>query len=422
MSLSRSGMTSVGVLLLVMLAAACSKDPAATARSTSRAATGTSRRKNIARRRFEYRNAIAAHPSSGEARLKLADSYMELGDQRNAYGEYIRAADLLPNDINAQLKAAHTLMRAQNFKDAQGRADKAIALDNKNVEALLLRGSALAGLKDIDGAIAQVESAVAADPAQGDSYANLGMLQMAKGDAALAEKTFKQAVESDPSNISARLTLATFYLSTNKRAEAEENIKAAVAIDPKSLQANRALATLYMMTNRRAEVEGPMKVIADNSPTATGRLGLADYYVTVGRPEDAKKIFTDVQKDPKLFVAATLRLAALAITSGNRPEAERLLDQALEKEPKHAEALSTKATYQLQDRKLDAAMATADAAIKADPRTAGRAHLVQAQVRHLKGQLPEATTSRPGGGQAGPAAGGGAPRARAAVPDAEQVR
>ena len=41
----------------------------------------------------------------GEARLKLAESYERTGDLRNAYREYMRAADLMPSDEQAQRAA-----------------------------------------------------------------------------------------------------------------------------------------------------------------------------------------------------------------------------------------------------------------------------------------------------------------------------
>src|SRR6186713_2672747 len=83
----------------------------------------------------QYRNALQQDPRFGEARLKLAEVYAKQGDARNAYREYIRAADLLPNNVDAQVKAAGMLLVARQFEDAKARAQKALAKDPKNVPA-----------------------------------------------------------------------------------------------------------------------------------------------------------------------------------------------------------------------------------------------------------------------------------------------
>ena len=48
---------------------------------------------------IEYRNARALDPTSGEARMKLAEAFMQAGDFGNALQEFVRAADLLPDDL-----------------------------------------------------------------------------------------------------------------------------------------------------------------------------------------------------------------------------------------------------------------------------------------------------------------------------------
>src|SRR5262245_32071805 len=47
----------------------------------------------------QYRSAIAKNPRLGEARARLADAYVEVGQGGNALREYARAADLLPDDV-----------------------------------------------------------------------------------------------------------------------------------------------------------------------------------------------------------------------------------------------------------------------------------------------------------------------------------
>jgi len=142
----------------------------------------------------QYRNAVAKNPRLGEARARLADAYMTVGQPANALREYTRAADLLPNDKDVQLKTAQLLVMAGSFEDAKARADELLKKDPKNVQAQVIRANAVAGLKDLDGAIADMEDAVKLDEGRAPTYTNLGYLQQAKGNKEEAEAAFKQAV------------------------------------------------------------------------------------------------------------------------------------------------------------------------------------------------------------------------------------
>ena len=103
----------------------------------------------------EFRLAVQADPRFGDARMKLAEIYLRIGDTPGALREYVRAADLLPKNIDAQIKAGQLLLVASAFDDARTRGDRAVAIDANNVDAQVLRGNALAGLKDLDGAITE---------------------------------------------------------------------------------------------------------------------------------------------------------------------------------------------------------------------------------------------------------------------------
>jgi len=62
-----------------------------------------------------------------------------------------------------------------------------------------------------------------------------------------------------------------------------------------------------------------LKTVAEVSPDSSGRLALADYYVVLRRSDEAKKLYQEIaSKDEAYFAQANLRLAALAVSEGNR--------------------------------------------------------------------------------------------------------
>jgi uncharacterized protein (TIGR02996 family) len=360
---------AVLVIALVASISACRKDPEVAKREFFASGNQYFDQQKFAEAAVQYRNAVQQDPKFGEARLKLAETYQKLNDYRNAYREYIRAADLLPNNADLQLKAGTLLLLAGQAEDARTRADKALALDPKSVKGQVLRANALAGMKDIDGAIKDIDEAIRLDPSQASSYANLGELQLAKGRKAEAEAAFKKAVETNPNDVTAQLAYANYLWSTGKPQDAEAALKKAAALDPKNLLANQALATFYAASNRRAEAEPYLKTFVELAGTGTSKLELADFYITSNRASDAIPVLENLSKDQQFYAEAKTRLAALAFAQNKREEGHKIVDEVLAKQPTNAQALLTKARFLIVERKMDDALIKTKAATVADPQS-----------------------------------------------------
>src|SRR4051812_5848341 len=93
--------------------------------------------KNYSAAAIEYRNAIALDARDGDARLKLAHAYESLGEPKNAYPEYIRAADLLPDNVDAQMQAGRMLLSVGQYPEARARAMTILTKEPTNVNALI---------------------------------------------------------------------------------------------------------------------------------------------------------------------------------------------------------------------------------------------------------------------------------------------
>jgi len=337
----------------------------------------------------EYRGAVAAEPTHGPSRVKLADAYMASGDIRSAAAHFVQAADRMPEDAIVQMKTAEALIAVGKYEDARARLDKVVAADPSNARAYMLKGNAMAGLKDLGAAISQMESSIRLNPTYSPGYTSLGSLQLVRGDIQEAEISFKRAVFTAPESIPARLALANFYWSTNRRTEGEAALHEALKLDPHNLIANKALYLMYLGSKRVAEAEAPLKVIAQNSPTADGRLALADYYAASQRMTEAKAIYEDVSKDNRYGSAAKLRLASLGLIDGDRATAYRFVDEVLAKEPRNVEALVGKAQLQLSDGKKVEALATAGLDHPPTHYTLGLVHLADGQTEEATAAFEE---------------------------------
>lgn len=339
---------------------------------------------------LQYRNALQQDNRFGEARFKLAQSYEAIGDVPNAVREFIRAADALPDDATAQWKAGTMLLLSGQFQEARERAEKALAISPEYADAEVLLGNALTGLKDFDSAVREIEEAIKVDPSAA-AFTSLGIVQAVRGKNEDAEAAYRKAIQASPQNVVTHLSLAQFLWATGRAPEAEASMRDALKLEPGNLLAHRALATLYLSTNRAPEAEPHLKALADadTSSSARSKLALADYYVAVNRPDDAKRLLEDIAKSRDAFSAARTRTALLDYQRKDPVEANRVIDEVLVKDPKNVQALLTKANFLIADQKLEEAEARAKAAVAADSRSL-QAHYLLGTIYRTRGMNDEA--------------------------------
>src|SRR5262245_56895018 len=110
----------LGVMLATLVPfVACTRDPQKLKLNYLASGDSYVAKKNYEEAIIQYRNAVTQDGSFGEARFKLAQMYFATGDAKNAYREYIRAADLMPNNIEAQLSAGGMRLAAGEYQDAK---------------------------------------------------------------------------------------------------------------------------------------------------------------------------------------------------------------------------------------------------------------------------------------------------------------
>lgn len=374
----------VVTLLIAALAAACGGDPQA--RKLAYVANGDRyfAEAKYAEAIVEYRNAVETDNSFGDARLKLARAYAAAGDLQRAAREHIRAADLLPNHVEAQLEAAKFLLAGAQFEDAVSRVQRVLDRDPQNVTAHVLRGTALAGLQDMEGAVRQVEEAIALDPERSATHTNLAVLKLAQGKQDEARGAFERAVLLEPTSVPALFALGMFQWGVGELATAEATLKKALAVDPRFVDGHRMLAALYVSGRRAADAEPHVKAIADLLATPAATFALADYYRTLGRRGDARRVLETMDGEGAAWSGVHSRRAQLAYDEGEAARAHALIDEVLEREPTNPPALLLKARWLLQDRKPAEALLRATAAVKAQPESA-EAHYVLGVVQAAGG-------------------------------------
>jgi tetratricopeptide (TPR) repeat protein len=346
---------------------ACSRDPAVVKEESFKKANAHVSQGNYSEAILEYRTALQADPKFGAARYKLAQAYAHVGDVASAYREYVRAADLLPDDTEAQISAGTILLLAGQFEDARTRALNVLEKNPKNTQAMVLLGNALGGLKQYDAAIEKLEEAVQIKDGA-EALSSLGLVELARGAKPEAEAAFRRAIAAEPNSAQPHVALANYLLSVNRTEEAERAMRDALALAPADPMANRALAVYLLRVNRAKEAEPYIKAVADvdDTPEATHKLALADYYLGLDRWDDAERILEPLRRKATTFVAATSRMAVLEYARKHTDAAHKLIAEALAKSPNDVPTLLTKARFLETETKYREALDAAKSAVSVE--------------------------------------------------------
>ncbi len=390
MSIHRSLITAALAGLLIV---GCSKDPEKAKREYLDSGQQYMRDNKVAEAIVQFKNAVQQDPRFGEARLALAKALEQSGDIRGAYGEYVRASDLMPQNLEAQIGAGRMQLVAGRFEEAKTLAERSLALDPKSVDAHMLEGGALSGLKQFDAALAEVQAAISLDPTRADTVGALALMHLTQGRNPEAEAAFRQAVELAPTKPEPRIALATFYLTTGQSLAAETALNEALMVMPNDVLVHKGLASVYMRTGQAQKAEVPLKFIAEQTKEPEAMLALADYYrVTLRNDEALQLLSTLAASQPKMFSQALSRTATIQRGRDQNAEAYETLETILAKDPKDVTALSLKSQYQLADDQLDAALATAQQLVRENP-SAFQAHFVLGSVHQRRGSASEAISA-----------------------------
>jgi tetratricopeptide (TPR) repeat protein len=339
---------------------------------------------------IEYANAVNVAPMSGQARAKLAASYLAVGNTRLAFPQYIRAADLLPDDLDVQFEAGFLLFKGGLFAEAKSRARTILEKKPDDPRALLLLANCLAGLKDSDDAIDVLSRIITIDPEAAGVYTNLGVLQLSKGERDAAQVAFTQALAASHNSVDALVGLGNFYRVVGDRSAAEQTLKRALAAEPNNMSVNVTLASLYVEWNRLADAEACLKKIAAMTKDPRSVEALASFYTSVGRSADAIQILQGLAADPTQYLVAENQIALIQLFSGRLGMADKTVAAVLARDPRNAPGLTTKARIELAAGRTDTALDTVHAALLVEPRfpaanlTLGRILIAQGNVEEAR--------------------------------------
>ncbi|MBZ5544682.1 MAG: tetratricopeptide repeat protein [Acidobacteriia bacterium] len=180
-----------------------------------------------------FQTALAADPSSDEARYNLANTFFQVG-------EYQKALELLQSvSPDAQKDDAYLLLLGDTYTHLGRTADAIPVLqmavlnspDNDPYYLSLALAQVRAG--NWEAASRVLREGLARVPDSGQLYWGMGVVSVLRGDSERAETYLKKAIDLMPSRESAYGTLGIFYYEAGRFSEARETLQRYSALFPK---------------------------------------------------------------------------------------------------------------------------------------------------------------------------------------------
>jgi tetratricopeptide (TPR) repeat protein len=349
----------VALLAIALVSGACNRSPEAKSAKFMAEGKRLMEKKDPARALLQFRNAVQATPRDPEAYFQLGMASLATGDVQQGAVAFRKALELNPKHKEAQLRLSQLMAGTADpdtLKEAQRHLSALLQDTPDNAEALHALALTELKLGDSGDGIQHLEHAMTAAP-EGLAFAvTLAQAKWEQGDKKGAEDTLIKACENAPKSADAVAVLGYFYAKQNRLSDAERQYRRAWAMDQTRGTALLDLAMVLNQTGRKQEAEQDFKQVSA-LPDQTFKSVYATFLFQEGRRDEAIRAFEKLAKeDPEDRVARTQLITAYR-TLERLPDAQRVLDSALKKNPKDLDALLQGGEISLDAGKYDQAEA-----------------------------------------------------------------
>ncbi|WP_126445827.1 XrtA/PEP-CTERM system TPR-repeat protein PrsT [Sulfuricystis multivorans] len=336
--------------------------------------------------------------------LELAgNAYLQNGDAKTAEEFFQRATKANPQNKKAQTALALARLRGGHTAEALGDLEAIAASSETDTSADMALIVASIRTRQFDKALQAIANLEKKRPDHPLVHNLRGGALLAKGDQEGARKSFEKALAIDPAYLPAASALAQMDLRANRPEEAQKRFEAVLAKDPKNAQAMLALAELRARGGAKtSDLVELIKRAIDAAPAEPApRLALIGAYL---REQDKDKALAAVQEAlaaipdrPELLDAAGrvyqmngdnqqaltiysklanlmptspqpyLRMAEIQLAAKNREGARSSLTKGLSALPDSLALQRALIQLDLEEGKLEAALARAREIQKAQP-------------------------------------------------------
>ena len=294
--------------------------------------------------RGELEQAIKDYPNSPEAVLQLASLDVAEGRHKEAEAAFLALHKTRPQDLRALMGLTESYAMQKQFGKASDALQAELVKQPGRLELRNALGNISYRAGDYDLAIKQYQAIIQARPDAADVYVRLGKAYAAKGDAPSAIRTFDKASELKPNDVDPYLQMALLYERTGKAAQARPLYERVLKIQSDHPVALNNLA--YVMAETGGDLNQALTLAQKARQKMPDNADIADtlgwIYIKKNLSDNAVGIYRDlIVKRPQ---SSTFRyhLAMALYQRGDKPQARKELQSALERQPSPQETVKIK--------------------------------------------------------------------------------
>lgn len=307
---------------------------------------------------------LVAQPKKADEERKVADQLFDAGKAEEAKAIYERLAPSFANDFafNKRLAQCFFMSPKSEMAEASRYFARAHELNPKDSEVELNLAKSYAWSKQFAAAITVFQSILQRDPDNGEARLELARAQSSAGQPRAARDTYQSYLKSSPDDRDARIEFAAF-LSWNKQTDAAlQQYQLVLKADPSNKQARIGRAQVLAWQGKLDESLSAYGAVLADAPGEYAALrGKAFVLLWLRRYDEAGKAFSQVTRlkppDPEIRDAlqqiarwraaeperqtraareALAKQIDAALGRNDLPEAIRLLQEAVARDPKDA--------------------------------------------------------------------------------------
>jgi tetratricopeptide (TPR) repeat protein len=400
------------VVLLAFVGASCSRDPEVVKRKYVQSGNRYFEKGKYKEAYIMYRNALKKDSKYSEAYYRVGLTELRLGQTMAALRDLHRAIDTDPNFTNpdARVQAANIVLagyltnreRPAALRDeVRSLSDELLKRDPKSLPGLRLRGYLkLVADNDPKAAIEQFRMADRISPSDPDIVLPLVQSLMADGQGAEAEKMGRDLIAKRKDFLPMYDVLYVAYVRSGRINEAEQILKQKADNNPQPgfiLQ----LAQHYYRAGKTGDMQATLKRLISNPKLyPKGRQQVGKFYATIRDYDAAMRQFQEgMKEDPDSKPDYQREIAQLLIVQNKKSEANRLLEEVLNANPKDERARAMRSSLLIETgdpQRVQQAITELQSAVGQDPKNPvlrfnlGRALLAKGQLDQARVQFQEA--------------------------------
>jgi Flp pilus assembly protein TadD len=294
--------------------------------------------------RSELDQVVKSYPNSPEAVLQLASLDVAEGRYKEAEDAFLLLHKARPQDLRALMGLTEAYALQKQFGKASEALEAELAKQPGRLELRNALGNICYRAGEYDLAVKQYQAIIQARPDAADVYVRLGKAYAAKDDVPSAIRTFDKAKELKPNDVDPYLQMALLYERTGQGALARPLYERVLKLQPDHPVAMNNLA--YVIAESGGDLDQALALAQRARQKMPDNADVSDtlgwIYIKKNLSDNAVSIYRDlIVKRPQ---SSTFRyhLAMALYQRGDKPQARKELQSALDRKPSPQEAAKIK--------------------------------------------------------------------------------